>query len=717
MKKRSKKPKRVLALDIGTRSIVGLIMEQGEEETRIDAVEYLEHETRAMFDGQIHDVETVALEISRVKAKLEEQTGKRLRSAAVAAAGRALKTSRSQVIINRPPTEEISWQEVQALELEAVQQAMHKIAQEETAQNSSGYFCVGYSVVNYLLENQELKSLVGQIGNRIGVEVIATFLPRVVVDSLFSALKRVGLEISSLTLEPIAAIAAAIPANMRLLNLALVDIGAGTSDIALVVGGSVFAYAMVPMGGDEITEALAEKYLLDFNTAEKIKCQLKSQDSVEFTDVLENRVSVTSAEMIEQITPMIKELAVSIAREIMAANQKSPEAVICVGGGSLTPNLLKEIAGALELPGNRVGVRSRETLAHIKGEFPELAGPQSITPIGIALEALNTRPLPLVKVTVNNRDIPMWALHEITVATALLASGFNLNNIYGRPGMGLTIKLNGELKVFKGKVGHPPVILVNGAPAGLDTSLKEGDQIDFERGANGEDALVRISDLVAGEKGSIFLRGEEIAIPALVYINGSAVQPQEIVPDRAGVEIVKANKINEILIMAGVAADLLRPREFHYILNDEAQEFDWIPCEPLVEGKPVGLHDMVAFGSRIDFHIREDFPPLREVIPVADAEKGISITVNGRRLELPTCRTSLTMNGKTVTPGDSLEEDAVISFRQESYSPILSDLLVPIALKPQTSGRLILRVNGEEAGYTTPINEGDVVDIYFDDSP
>ena len=86
---------------------------------------------------------------------------------------------------------------------------------------------------------------------------------------MISSLRMAGLEAGSLTLEPIAALTVAIPPQMRLLNLALVDIGAGTSDIAVVQRETIVAYAMVPVGGDEITERLAAEYLLDFNTAEK----------------------------------------------------------------------------------------------------------------------------------------------------------------------------------------------------------------------------------------------------------------------------------------------------------------------------------------------------------------------------------------------------------------------------------------------------------------
>ena len=91
------------------------------------------------------------------------------------------------------------------------------------------------------------------------------------MESLLSALKRANLEMEALTLEPIAAINVLIPPTMRRLNVALVDIGAGTSDIAITDYGTVVAYGMVPNAGDEITEALSDLYLLDFHQAEKAK--------------------------------------------------------------------------------------------------------------------------------------------------------------------------------------------------------------------------------------------------------------------------------------------------------------------------------------------------------------------------------------------------------------------------------------------------------------
>lgn len=74
----------------------------------------------------------------------------------------------------------------------------------------------------------------GMAAKTMEADVVATFLPGEVVESLYAAHAHLaGLQVASMTLEPIAAMNAAIPAELRLLNLALVDIGAGTTDIAV----------------------------------------------------------------------------------------------------------------------------------------------------------------------------------------------------------------------------------------------------------------------------------------------------------------------------------------------------------------------------------------------------------------------------------------------------------------------------------------------------
>ncbi|NLG32916.1 MAG: hypothetical protein GX550_05295, partial [Syntrophomonadaceae bacterium] len=193
----------VFALDIGTRKIVGLVLRKIEDDKYdILGAEAIPHANRSMIDGQIHDVEAVASSIRRIKSLLEEKLNIKLTAAAVAAAGRALKTSVGHNTMERNFLSEIDADEVRALELGAVQNAQFNLAREELAlKEKSNYFCAGYSIIRYTLEEQEIGNLVGQFGRAISAQVIATFLPRVVVDSLISALRKSDLNIHSLTLE------------------------------------------------------------------------------------------------------------------------------------------------------------------------------------------------------------------------------------------------------------------------------------------------------------------------------------------------------------------------------------------------------------------------------------------------------------------------------------------------------------------------------------
>lgn len=140
----------------------------------------------------------------------------------------------------------IEEEDLKNLELTTIKQAQDKIHKSEKntvrmknnnnqkqAKEAVDYHFVGYTVRNYQLDGMNLGHLLGQRGKIMEVELVATFLPRIVIDSLLAVINRVDLEVEHLTLEPIAASHIVIPESMSNFNLALVDIGAGTSDIAI----------------------------------------------------------------------------------------------------------------------------------------------------------------------------------------------------------------------------------------------------------------------------------------------------------------------------------------------------------------------------------------------------------------------------------------------------------------------------------------------------
>lgn len=696
---------KIFALDIGTRKITGLVMQKSVDGYEVLDAEMIEHQTRAMMDGQIHDVETVASTIRTIKNHLEERLHMNLSSTAVAAAGRSLKTARGSAARNFTQLNEISRDEVRTLEIEAVQNAQYSAAREEMTHSSQAeYYCVGYSVISYSLEDQPIGNLIGQKGSSYAVEVIATFLPRVVVDSLLSSLQRAGLDVYSITLEPIAAISLAIPANMRLLNLALVDIGAGTSDIAIVKHNSIYAYAMVPFGGDELSEQLAGICLLDFNSADWLKCQIATREQLQIKDILDNELHLNAEDLKKELEPVTRELVREIAAQILQLNGKPVDAVLCVGGGSLTPNFGQYLAEALELPRNRVGIRSRDNIPQIRGDFACLQGPQGVTPLGIAFNALEKPPIPMLKVSVNGRELAIWNAGEITVADALLSSGISLSNAYGKPGLGKTLEINGSLKIFKGEIGTAPSIRLNGKEANFDIPIINGDQIEFIKGEDGRDARVILQDLETGGKGSVYINGERMELQPVLTVNGQPWEAEADLPDRSRVEIRRVSQLWHIMRQFGLAENLLQEQPCNFYLNGQSRQSKWIAIKIKVNGKPVQLDETISFGSYIEYRMDRERPCIADLVELP-ASEDLTVYVNGEKLTLQGKGYRLMRNGNLANARTEVFNGDKIELIMEDSQVILSDIFQFVNLERQPKGILHIKVNGVQAGYTTPLSD------------
>jgi cell division protein FtsA len=537
----------IFALDIGTRVVLGLVMKKNLTGYEILASARTEHRQRAMYDGQVHDVTEVAKAVIEVKNILEEKTGLTLENVAVAAAGRALKTEKASAV--REENFIMHWQQedVLALEMEAVQEAQKAIEKSIDTAKESAYYCAGYSTVKQSIEDEQLSSIAGQRGKKIAVEVVATFLPRTVVDGLLSVLEKAGLKMLSLTLEPIAAGQAAIPPDMRRMNLALVDIGAGTSDIALTNEGVFFSFGMVPMAGDEITEAICSHYLLDFQEGENVKRRMTTDTEFIFSNFFGQEVITAKDEVLEIIKPGINELSEKIAKEILVLNGKPPQAAILIGGGSLTPDLAQCLSDKLSMPGNRVGIQIRERLANIIGDA-NLSGSDVITSIGIGIIALEEKGLKYYTVSVNGTCIPIFETHITSVAEALLAAGLNPRLFAGKPGLALLYWVNGDMHVIKGKMGNPADITVNGEPASLESKLAPNDIIEFVPGTKGVDPRVQIKDILelSSEK-KVYINGQDYKLVPEITLNGVAVTADHWIEDEAKIELGEIETLGDLI--------------------------------------------------------------------------------------------------------------------------------------------------------------------------
>ncbi|AGA69513.1 actin-like ATPase involved in cell division [Desulfitobacterium dichloroeliminans LMG P-21439] len=694
----------VFALDIGTRLVMGLIMEKTSEGYQIIAQAQTEHRQRSMYDGQIHDVEAVAQAVQWVKEELEAKIKRKLSFVSVAAAGRALKTvvataHKSQLV-------PIVWEreDVFALEMEAVQHALRELQPDE----GTPYHCVGYSTIEAFLEGQSLAKLIGQRGKDVQVKVIATFLPRTVIDGLTGVITRAGLEMRDLTLEPIAAGRAAIPPDMRRMNLALVDVGAGTSDIALTQNGSFFAYGMVPMAGDAITERICQHFLLDFKTGETIKRSLSLNSQITFTDFLGAETTVDKEEIIEEIRPVVFELAQKIAKELLRLNLKNPHAIILVGGGSLTPFLAEILSELLELPRNRVGIQIRERIQGVSGE-ETLKGPDAITPIGIGISTLEGEGLQYFSVRVNDIPVQVFELQLATVSDALLAAGIEPRLLVGRPGSALIFEFNGEMKILKGEFGKPAQFILNGNEAKLDQELKPGDSIKFLPAVDGKDAQITFADLIPRALAKkIKVNGQKLLFTPRTYCNGHLVEDDMKVVDGAKIE-VSANRTIKDLLRFLHEKDYQRT-EIRYKIDGQEHTFPG-GREIFVNQQKSALERVVQDGDDIVIRVKE--------ITIRDLHlnpRPMVFCVNGEEVHFPPQIHRVLSRGKILTGQDKVEDGMELIVEGYETRPILSDLLPHIKIPQEmpANARLSLKKNGQQAEFTTPLIPGDRIEIHWE---
>lgn len=672
----------VFAMDIGTRNIAGVIGMQEGDVFHVIATEISEHKSRAMVDGQIHDIDQAAATALEVKQKLESRLGIKLKRVAIAAAGRVLRTCQVKVEKSLEQDIEIDADFVSSLEIEGIQRAQMTLDEGSEKEDKTQYYCVGYSVINYYLNGYVMTKLTGHKGKSAGVELLATFLPLTVVDSLYSVVNRIGLEVSSLTLEPIAAINATIPQDLRLLNLALVDIGAGTSDIALTKDGSVFAYAMASIAGDEITERISQQYLVDFATGEKIKTSLATgKDRIRFTDILKKKHEIAASEILRDIEDTIRQLASTISGKILEFNRKSPNAVFLVGGGSRIPLLPQILAEQLGLPEDRVAVRGRDVIKGVRFSDRKLYGPESVTPFGIAVTAQMNAGKDFLSVTVNDKKVKLFNAKKLTISDALVLYGLDAEDLIGRSGKGITCTVNGEVRRFRGELGKAAEIWLNGKPASLDTALSFGDNITVIPAQNGRNASVKASELVPDHSNSsVILNGNPVDTSAVILVNGVQASGETDIKDGDVVQFSRIRTLGELLEAAGfmgvdcdIAVNGSKNHGYDYLLMNG----DIITC---VERKSDEYQDITSSSTVPGIEAVED----TDLLPSTD--EWFDVTVNGRTV--------------------SLKKSQTRHMFVDIFNYIEFDLS-----KPQ--GTIELRLNGRPAAFTDVINEGDNIEIYW----
>ncbi|MBR6256270.1 MAG: rod shape-determining protein [Lachnospiraceae bacterium] len=510
----------VFGLDIGTRSIVGTVGFREGDIFNILAQETKEHETRAMLDGQIHDIAQVGNTISQVKHALEKKLDLKLTDVCIAAAGRVLETVEVHIDWELDKEKTITSEDVAHLTSMGIEKAYAAFVEK----NTSGlhFYCVGNSIIRYYLNDYQIGNLENHKARSIGADMIATFLPDEVVDGLYKAVELAGLRVVNLTLEPIAAISVAIPEMYRMLNIGLVDVGAGTSDICITKDGCIIAYGMIPVAGDSLTETIAKACLVDFNTAEQIKRGIETADVIEYNDIMGLPQKIEKQAVLDMIQDQIDDMTGLVGEKFMELNGGKPvSAVFVVGGGGRIEGYTRKLSEHLGIVAERVAVRGEEVMGKIRFKDEDVKKDSLlVTPIGICLNYYD-QSNNFIYVSFNEEHIKIYDSGNLAVVDAAMHANFPNDGLFPRRGREINYMINGKKGFKRGSLGEAAKITVNGEEADMHTPIRANDVIVVEESTAGEPAKLKISELPEFKSMiAVKVNGSRILLPRIAMVNG-----------------------------------------------------------------------------------------------------------------------------------------------------------------------------------------------------
>lgn len=671
----------VFGLDIGTRSIVGTVGYRNKDRFIVVAQRVKEHDTRAMLDGQIHDIQKVGDTIRAVKNELETAIGEKLSGVCIAAAGRVLRTVTTHEEIFFPHEQEISKDDIYGLVSAGVEKAYQEFTDQKTeADEGIKFYCVGHSIVRYYLNGYPMGNLEEHKGKSIGIDLIATFLPDDVVDGLYKAVEIAGLEVASLTLEPIAAIQLAIPERFRMLNIALVDVGAGTSDISITNDGCILAYGMIPVAGDALTEVIAKHCLVDFTEAERIKREAGEKEEISFTDIMLLPQTITSEEIFQLTKHEIEQMADSVAGKIMELNGGKPvSAVFIVGGGGKMKGYTEAIAQKLGIAKERVAIRGEEVMQSVVFEEDIKKDSLLVTPVGICMNYYEQNNN-FIFVNFNNNRLKMYDNNNLTVADVAMQAQFPTDCLFPKRGKELNFSVNGKKRMIRGCPGEAAIIEVNHQLVDLHTSVHENDIIRVIESTTGEPAKATIGDLSEIEKNlTVFVNEQKLVIPKFAKVNGTLQSMYYEIQENDEIELLNYYTVQQIAEFMDVTMTL--------------QKKIYVNHQPADLETPVYENFTVSWDSDPDSDQKpqevsgDSATDRAKENPVPDNEKkSIVVIVN---------KQPVTLEGKT------------------SYVFVDVFDVIDFDLSKPQGKNIVTNLNGRPAQYMESLQDGDVIEIYW----
>ena len=256
----------VAAIDIGTTKIVSIVGSKNDK-NKIDILAFSKAESRGVKRGTVLNFEDTVNAIQKTVDEVRQQTGKSVSEVFVGIAGQHVKSIRNRGYINRNSYDD----EIKRADIEALIADMYKIPVE-----------VGEEIIhvlpqNFIVDNEhDIKNPVGMPGKRLEANFNIVIGQVSSAKNIEKCISRVGLKVKDLILEPIASAEAVVTEDEKEAGVALIDIGGGTTDLAVYYDGIIRHTAVIPFGGNVVTEDIKQGCSILLRQAELLKVQFGS---------------------------------------------------------------------------------------------------------------------------------------------------------------------------------------------------------------------------------------------------------------------------------------------------------------------------------------------------------------------------------------------------------------------------------------------------------
>ena len=376
----AKNERYVVGLDIGTTKITCVATEL-RDGGAVHVVGLGESPSRGLRKGVVVNLDATVQAIKAAVEEAELMAGVNVESATVGIAGGHIRSFNSRGVVAVPGKERIVSREdlrrvldaAQAVSIPQDREILHVLPQEFVLDEQGG-----------------ISSPVGMLGSRLEANVHIVTAASTSVQNLVTCVNRAGVEVRDTVLEQLAGAESTLTADEKELGVALIDIGGGTTDLAIFEKGAIWHTAVLPVGGAHFTNDLAVGLRTPSPEAERLKlkhgCALSSlveeSAAIEVPSVGGRKPRLLSLQVLSEILqPRAEEIFTLIHEEVVRAGfeRQLNAGVVLTGGGSLLPGMTDVAEQVFDLP-VRSGVPGGA-----EGLIQPASGPQHATSIGLAL--------------------------------------------------------------------------------------------------------------------------------------------------------------------------------------------------------------------------------------------------------------------------------------------------------------------------------------------